>query len=102
GRDERGDVGLLLHVVPNHQLPHELGKGPGELLGHDLMHIDALDRDARLAGVAVAGDRDLTGGAVPVAVGLEDDRGVVAELEADLLAARLLAPLPPGGPRSRE
>ena len=41
----------------------------------------------RLAGVAVAGHLDLVGRGLPVAVGLDDDRRVVAELEPDRLRA---------------
>ena len=48
----------------------------------------ALRRDAALAGVGEPGDADLGRRGLPVAVGLDDDRRVVAELEADLLARR--------------
>ena len=42
-------------------------------------------RDARLAGVREARDLDLCHGRLPVAIGVDDDRSVVAELEADAL-----------------
>ena len=66
------------------------------------MDVDALGRDARLAGVAEAGDRDQSGGAVPVAVGFDDHRRVVAELERHLLARRLLGDAPPDLGRAGE
>ena len=55
-------------------------------------------------GVAEPGDRDLRGRGVDVAVGLDDDGRVVAELEADLLPrrARLDAPADLGGPGERD
>ena len=60
----------------------------GEVVGDRAVHVDPLRRDAALPGVAEAGDLDLGGRRLPVAVGLDDDRRVVAELEADLLARR--------------
>ena len=55
-----------------------------------------------LAGVAEAGDLDLVGRGLPVAVGLDDDRRVVAELEADLLARRPGPDAPPDVGRAGE
>jgi len=52
--------------------------------------------------VAEAGDGDLAGGSVPVTVGLEDDRRVVAELEADLFTAGLGLELPTNLARAGE
>ena len=69
-----------------------------ELVAHRVVDVDALHRDAGLAGVAVAAGDDLRGRELEVGVGLDDHRRVVAELEADLLARRpALMPQPTSG-----
>ena len=87
-RDERRHVGGLVERIADHQRVDVVDERVGEVVGDRAVHVDALRRDAALPGVAEPGDLDLGGGRLPVAVGLDDDRRVVAELEADLLARR--------------
>ena len=84
--DERRHVGGLVERVADDQGVDVIDQRRGEVVGDRAVDVDALRRDAALAGVAEAGHLDLGGGRLPVAVGLDDDRSVVAELEADALA----------------
>ena len=63
-----------------------------------LVDEDPLDRDAALAGVGEGVDLGFVGGRLPVAVGVDDQRRVGAELEVDLLVrdAAADAPADPG------
>src|SRR4051812_14902893 len=66
------------------------------------MNEDPLSADAALARVAEAGDLDLVRGELPVAVGFDDHRRVVAELEPDPFARRSRADPPPDIRRTGE
>ena len=88
GRDERRHVGGLVERVADDERCDPLDQRGGEVVGDRAVHVDPLRRDAALAGVGEAGDLDLVGRRLPVAVGLDDDRRVVAQLEPDPLARR--------------
>ena len=91
--DHRPDVGRLVQRVAGAQLRHLGGERVQELAEPVPLHVDPLDRDAALAGVAVPGARAHPGGGGDVRV-LADDRGrVAAQLEHQALA--------PGGARHR-
>ena len=59
-----------------------------------LVEEDPLDRDAALAGVGEGVELGLVGRRLPVAVGVDDQRRVGAELEVDLLVRDLGADAP--------
>ena len=63
-------------------------------VGDRLVDEDPLDRDAALAGVGEGVDLGFVGGRLPVAVVVDDQRRVGAELEVDLLVRDLAADPP--------
>ena len=92
--DQRRHVGGLVERVADDELLDLGDERVGERLGDRVVDVDPLGGDAALAGVAEPGDLDLGGRRLPVAVGLDDHRRVVAQLQADLLARRPGADVP--------
>ncbi len=89
GGDQRADVGVRVERVADRQLL-DVGDEPlGEGVGDVLVDEDPLDRDAALAGVGEGVDLGLVGRRLPVAVVVDDQRRVGAELEVDLLVRDL-------------
>ena len=76
-----GDVGGLVERVADHEGADRGGELGDDLVGDRGVHEETLRGDARLPRVGEAGDLHLGHGGAPVAVGLEDERRVVAELE---------------------
>ena len=76
----------------------------GELVGQRLLHVDALDGDAQLAGVGERADHGTLDRPVQLDVAGDDHGVLAAQLgrHADELLARLAGDAPPGGRRARE
>ena len=92
--DQRPDVGLVVERVADLELL-DVGDQPlGEGVGDVLLDEDALDRDAALAGVREGVDLRFVGRRLPVAVGVDDQRRVGAQLEVDLLVGDAAADAP--------
>ena len=89
GGDQRADVGLGVERVADRQRLDVGDEALGEGVGDVLVDEDALDRDAALAGVREGVDLGFVGRRLPVAVGVDDQRRVRAELEVDLLVGDL-------------
>ena len=87
---------------PVRSAPTRADETLGELLEARLVHQDALGGDAGLAGVEVAAGDAALHRAREVGVGLDDDRGVAAQLERHPLGVRALADGPAGTGRAGE
>ena len=76
-RGEGADLGAVGLLGAEGQPGGAGTEGVGEGVGDLLVHVEALDRDAELAGVGEGGDHGALDGAVEVDV-LGDDHGVLA------------------------
>ena len=83
--DQRADLDAVLEAVPDLQRTDGGVEARDELVVDGVLHEDPVGRDAGLAGVAeLARDRALDRG-VEICVVEDEERGVAAELERDLL-----------------
>ncbi len=83
---ERGHVGALVHGVADDEAFDQRHERVEERVLHVAVHEQPLRRDAGLPGMAEAGDRNLLGDRLEISARLDDQRGIVTELEPDLLA----------------
>lgn len=82
--DDGAEV-TVLSVVAELHLAHALRNHLGELVVDTALHVDEVGSDAGLGVGAPLGNHELLKGKVKVGVIEDNERGVAAELEADLL-----------------
>ena len=80
--DQRGDVGRVVHRVTDDESAYAGDELLDECISDRTVHEDALSGDAGLTCVREAGNLDLCGGGLPVAISLNHDGCVIAELQA--------------------
>ena len=85
--DERSHGGPLIHWIADDQCLDAGQERPQPCVPDGLVHVDALNRDATLAGVAETTGRHPLGGGGEVGALVDDDRRVAAEFQHDLLAS---------------
>ena len=103
-RDQRAHVGRVGQVAAQPQLPGPRDEAVDELVVHAVDGVDALDRDAQLAGVVEAVAHRTLGGLLEVGVGQHQHGVLAAELEraADQPAGAALGELAAGRRRAGE
>ena len=85
-RDQRGDIGGVVHRVTDDESAHAGDELLDECIGDRTVHENALSGDARLTRVREPGNLDLGRGGLPVAIGFDHDGCVITELQAHPLA----------------
>ena len=87
--NHRPDLGGGIERIADRELRDAGDESIEEVGVHPLVHDDALHRDARLPGIAVAAGSAGLAGAVEIGIGFDDDAGVAAQLQRHTLGAGL-------------